>query len=107
MRRLVLVLLCLAAGCGSGGTATKPRESTDARQVRATVQEWLATLTTSAEKGDNARACSYLTPALRRSIDEQLRVRGETATCKTFAANWTGGNNPPGRLGAQVVAVTV
>jgi hypothetical protein len=45
--------------------------------------------------------------ALRRSIDRQLRVRGEERRCTTFAARWTGGSTPPGRRGARVTSVHI
>lgn len=109
MRRLsalIAALLMLIPGCGGGddrsSTATR-HESAQARQVRVTVDGWLNALTT----GNSPRACAYLTPDLRHSIDTQLRVRGENATCRTFAAKWTGGSTPPGRKGAHVTAVTV
>jgi hypothetical protein len=97
-------VLVLTAGCGGGGSSPSGRhESTKTRQVRATVDSWLNALTS----GDSPRACGYLTPDLRQSIDTQLRVRGEKATCRTFAAKWTGGSTPPGRKGAHITAVTV
>ena len=105
-RSLVAAVLLLTAGCGASPTR-RPAESPEARAVRATVQRWLSSLTVGHKKGDNARACAYLTPALRKSIDVQLRTRGETATCRTFAANWTGGSTPPGRPGARITTVVV
>lgn len=113
MNRTLVVLAALTAfllGCGSGGDGGVPagtlgehEKSGEARQVRTTVERWLATLT----EGDNAGACSYLTPYLRRSIDTQLRIHGENGTCRTFAAKWTGGSTPPGHRGAHVTGVTV
>src|SRR5206468_2153384 len=88
---------------GCGGGAVKTHESAVEYQVRTTVQGWLRSLTT----GDNARACAYLAPTLQRAINTQLRIRGETGTCRTFAAKWTGGSTPPGHRGAHVVSVTV
>jgi hypothetical protein len=93
---LATVLLALAVGCGGS-------ESSSAGHVRATVDDWLNALSS----GDSPRACASLTPNLRRSIDTQLRIRGEKATCRTFAAKWTGGSTPPGRRGAHVTAVSV
>jgi hypothetical protein len=95
-------VLLLAAGCG-GSSASGRHESMQSRQVRATVDGWLNALSS----GDSPHACGYLTPNLRQSIDTQLRVRGEKATCRTFAAKWTGGSTPPGRKGAHITAVTV
>jgi hypothetical protein len=102
-----LTVLVLVAGCGAPSTAPKPHTSAAAQQVRASVQEWLASLATPKSAGSSARACSHLTRALQRSIDTQLRLHGEHATCETFAAKWTGGSSPPGRPGARVAAVAV
>lgn len=96
------IVLLLAAGCGGSGSA-RPAQSNAQREVGTTVTGWLKALTA----GDNARACAYLTPGLQRSIDTQLRIRGETTTCRTFAAKWTGGTKPPGRAGAHVTSVVV
>jgi hypothetical protein len=106
MRRAYLVPVLLLIGCGSG-SAVKPQQSPVEREVRTTVQDWLASLKTPTRQGDNARACTYLTPGLRDAITQQLRMRGEHATCKTYAAKWTGGLKPPGRDGARVTAVVV
>jgi hypothetical protein len=95
-----LVTCVLLAACGGGGNA-----ETD--QVRSTVQDWLSTLAVGRGKGDNARACSFLTHGLQKAIDQQLRMRGEHATCRTFAANWTGRSTPPGNRGAHVTKVIV
>jgi hypothetical protein len=105
---LAIALTVLAAGCG-GGSSTKPKrhESAAARQVRATVAAWLASLETPTKHGDNAHACAYLTRALQQSITQQLRMRGERGSCKTWAAKWTGRSNPPGRDGAHISAVNV
>jgi hypothetical protein len=109
--RLMLLspVLALAVGCGGGSSSDSPRPhgSVPAQQVRTTVQGWLDSLTVGSRHGDNVRACAYLTPGLRKSIDEQLRVRGERASCRTFAANWTGGSTPPGRPGAHITRVAV
>jgi hypothetical protein len=108
---LVLLVALAAVGCGSGasgsGTQSQPRETAAARQVRVTVEAWLGALQTPSKPGDSARACSYLAPGLQNGINQQLRMRGEHATCKTFAAKWTGGLNPPGRDGAHVTAIAV
>jgi len=111
-RDLVAVLLvALICGCGGGSSASRDQrgrqESSVARQVRTTVEGWLESLETSKNRGDNARACSYLTHALQQSITQQLRMRGEHGTCRTYAAKWTGRSNPPGRDGAHVTAITV
>jgi hypothetical protein len=95
-----LVVSVLLASCGGGGNS-----ETD--QVRSTVESWLSTLAVGKVKGDNARACSYLTHGLQKSIDVQLRMRGEHASCRTFAARWTGGSTPPGNKGAHVTKVVV
>jgi hypothetical protein len=94
----IVVALALLAGCGGDSPNDK---------VRQTVDAWLSTLAVGNQKGDNARACSYLTHGLQKSIDVQLRMRGEHATCKTFAANWTGRSTPPGNRGAHVTKVVV
>jgi hypothetical protein len=94
-----LLLALLIAGCGGSGGGG----GGDTARVRTAVEGWLATLTS----GDSARACAHLTPALQRSIDEQLRTSGEKGTCRTFAAKWTGGSTPPGRRGAHVTSVSV
>src|SRR3954453_1421217 len=94
------LLLAACGGCAGG-------ESSQAKDVRVTVERWLAALALEHRPGDNARACSYLTGALRKSIDLQLRMRGVHASCKTYAANWTGRSTPPGRPGAHVTAVVV
>jgi hypothetical protein len=113
MRRglIGIALLATLAGCG-GSAAPKtgehaPHESLAAQEVRASVQGWLRSLQTPKSPGSSPRACGYLTPHLQKSIDEQLRVRGEHANCKTFAARWTGGSNPPGRVGAHITAIKV
>jgi ketosteroid isomerase-like protein len=101
---MTAAVLVVAVGCGGGGSTSAGRhESVQTRQVRVTVEGWLNAL----NAGDSPRACGYLTPDLRHSIDTQLRVRGEKATCRTFAAKWTGGSTPPGRAGAHITAVTV
>jgi hypothetical protein len=103
MRIAAALAVCvLLASCGGGGG-----ENTEAKQVRSTVESWLASLAAGHDKGDNARACSYLTRGLQKAIDVQLRMRGEHATCKTYAANWTGRSTPPGRVGAHVTGVAV
>jgi hypothetical protein len=111
-----LVIAALAfsvavSACGGDGGDVRARpnanESAAARQVRASVQGWLDNLETGKAKGNNERACGYLTRALQRSIDEQLRVRGEHATCATYAAKWTGRSTPPGNAGAHITAVNV
>src|SRR3954451_707695 len=100
MRIAPLVIICvLLAACGA-------KSQTD--EVRSTVNGWLSTLAVgSKDKGESAKACAYLTRGLRNSIDVQLRMRGEHATCKTFAANWTGRSTPPGNRGAHVTKVVV
>ena len=95
-----LCLCVLLGACGGGG-------NTSEKQVRETVEGWLSSLAVGHEKGDNARACAYLTRGLQKSIDLQLRMRGERATCRTFAANWTGRSTPPGNKGARVTKVVV
>jgi hypothetical protein len=95
----ILVVALLLAGCGGGDSQSD--------QVRHTVEGWLSSLAVGKEKGDNARACSYLTHGLQKSIDVQLRMRGERANCRTFAANWTGRSTPPGNKGAHVTKVVV
>jgi hypothetical protein len=95
----ILVVALLLAGCGGGDSQSD--------QVRHTVEAWLSSLAVGKEKGDNARACSYLTHGLQKSIDVQLRTRGEHANCRTFAANWTGRSTPPGNKGAHVTKVVV
>ena len=112
---LAVVLAAALAGCGGGSSGAnssaaakpKPHESPAARQVRTTVEGWLASLQTPRKPGDNQRACGYLTHGLQQSIGEQLRVRGEHGSCKTWAAKWTGQSNPPGRDGAHVTAISV
>jgi hypothetical protein len=99
-----LVVCILLASCG-GSAGTK--ENTQAKQVRTTVEGWLAVLAAGHEKGNNARACAYLTRGLQKAIDVQLRMRGEHATCRTYAASWTGRSTPPGRVGAHVTGVAV
>jgi|tagenome__1003787_1003787.scaffolds.fasta_scaffold18090257_1 hypothetical protein len=94
-----LVALVLLASCGGGHTETD--------NVRSSVEDWLSTLAVGKEKGDNARACAHLTHGLQKAIDVQLRMRGEHATCQTFAANWTGRSTPPGNRGAHVTKVVV
>ncbi|HYZ30351.1 MAG TPA: hypothetical protein VE570_14910 [Thermoleophilaceae bacterium] len=96
----VAIVCCFLAACGGGGDS-------QAKEVRGTVEGWLSTLSVGKEKGDSARACAYLTPALRKSIDQQLRMRGEHAKCRTFAANWTGRSTPPGNRGAHVTDVVI
>lgn len=99
MRVVPLILVALAlATCGGDN---------DAKQVRSAVEDWLGSLAVGHEKGDNARACSHLTRGLQKSIDVQLRMRGEHATCRSFAANWTGRSTPPGNRGARVTKVVV
>jgi hypothetical protein len=104
MRIATALAVCvLLASCGGGGADQNP----EAKQVRSTVEAWLSSLTAGSKKGDNARACSYLTRGLQKAMDVQLRTRGEHATCKTYAANWTGRSTPPGRVGAHVTGVAV
>jgi hypothetical protein len=101
MRFVPIVIVCFfLAACGGG-------EDSQTKEVRGTVEGWLSTLAVGKDKGDNARACAYLTPALRKSIDQQLRMRGEHGNCRTFAANWTGRSTPPGNRGAHVTDVVV
>jgi hypothetical protein len=95
---LVVALALVLPSCGG-------KSQTD--EVRSTVDQWLSALAVGNDKGQNAKACSYLTPALRKSIDLQLRTRSEHATCNTFAANWTGRSTPPGNRGAHVTKVVV
>jgi hypothetical protein len=99
MRLAPLVVVgLLLAGCGGDSQSD---------QARHTVEGWLSTLAVGKEKGDDARACSYLTRGLQKSIDVQLRMRGEHANCRTFAAKWTGRSTPPGNRGAHVTKVVV
>ena len=98
-----LVACVLLASCGGGGRGGNG----EAKQVRSTVEAWLSSLSAGSKKGDSARACSYLTRGLQKAMDVQLRTRGEHATCKTYAANWTGRSTPPGRVGAHVTGVAV
>jgi hypothetical protein len=96
--------VCVLLGaCGGGGSSA----STPEKQVRSTVEHWLSSLAAGDKKGDNARACAFLTRGLQKAIDVQLRMRGEHASCKTYAANWTGRSTPPGRVGAHVTGVVV
>jgi len=111
---LAVTLAGVVCGCGGGSSDSrstavkpKPQESAAARQVRNSVEGWLAALDTPTKHGDNARACTYLTHGLQQSITQQLRMRGEQGTCKTWAARWTGRSNPPGRDGAHVTAIKV
>jgi hypothetical protein len=104
MRIASTLLACvLLASCGGGGGG----ESSEAQQVRSTVDGWLSSLAAGTKKGDNGRACAYLTRGLQKAMDVQLRTRGEHATCETYAANWTGRSTPPGRVGAHVTGVAV
>jgi hypothetical protein len=96
----VLALLVLLASCGGGGSG-------ETSQVRAEVDDWLSALAIGNGKGDSKRACTHLTPGLQKSISLQLRMRGEHATCMTFAAKWTGRSTPPGNKGAHVTKVVV
>src|SRR4051794_16083276 len=98
LRTAVALVMLAVAGCG-GGSSETPAE----HQVRTTVEAWLGAL----RSGDDERACASLTPGLRKSIDVQLRMRGEKQRCRTFAARWTGGSTPPGRRGARVTMVRV
>jgi hypothetical protein len=100
MRIATALAVCvLLASCGGGGGETT--------QVRAEVEDWLSALAVGNGHGDNKRACTHLTRALQKSISLQLRMRGEHATCMTFAANWTGRSTPPGNKGAHVTKVVV
>jgi hypothetical protein len=96
---LALGSIALAMGCGRGAS----EGSADKRQVERMVTAWLSALVAH----DNPRACSYLAPALQKSIDEQLRLRGEHGNCRTWAARWTGGSTPPGHRSARVTAVRI
>jgi hypothetical protein len=105
-----LSVIALITGCGGSSGSTvrpPPHESAAVRDVRSTVQGWLDSLQTPNRQGDDARACTYLTRGLQKAITQELRMRGEHATCKTYAAKWTGGANPPGRDGAHVTAIDV
>ena len=95
-----LVFCVLLAACGGGGNS-------QADQVRSTVEGWLSTLAVGNGHGQNAKACSYLTRGLQKSMTQQLRMRGEHATCMTYAAKWTGRSTPPGNKGAHVTKVSV
>jgi hypothetical protein len=102
MRTATALAVCvLLASCGGGGGGG------DTSQVRAEVDDWLSSLATGSGKGDSKRACTHLTPGLQKSISLQLRMRGEHATCMTFAAKWTGRSTPPGNKGAHVTKVVV
>jgi hypothetical protein len=96
---VVAAVSLLLTGCGGS--------KSQADEVHSTVDAWLSALAVGHDKGENAKACSYLTPALQKSIDLQLRTRGEHATCNSFAANWTGRSTPPGNPGAHVTKVVV
>jgi hypothetical protein len=101
MRLAPAVAACvLLAACGGGGNS-------QADEVRSTVDAWLSTLAVGHGHGQNAKACSYLTRNLQKSMTLQLRMRGEHATCMTYAAKWTGGSTPPGNPGAHVTKVAV
>lgn len=103
MRIAAALAVCvLLASCGGGGGG-----SSETKQVRSTVEAWLSSLSTGSKKGNNVRACSYLSRGLQKAIDLQLRMRGVHATCKTYAADWTGRSTPPGRVGAHVTGVAV
>jgi hypothetical protein len=94
-----LAVSVLLASCGGGGGETT--------QVRAEVEDWLSALAIGNGRGDSKRACTHLTPGLQRSITVQLRMRGEHATCMTFAAKWTGRSTPPGNKGAHITKIVV
>jgi hypothetical protein len=99
--RIALVLAVVAlllVGCGG---------KSESDQVRSTVEGWLGTLAVGSKGGDSARACSYLTHGLHKSMDVQLRTSGVQATCRTYAAKWTGRSEPPGNRGAHVTKVVV
>lgn len=96
-----LAVCVLLASCGGGGGGG------ETSQVRAEVDDWLSALAIGNGKGDSKRACTHLTPGLQKSISLQLRMRGEHATCMTFAAKWTGRSTPPGNKGAHVTKVVV
>jgi len=58
--------------------------------------------------GDNARACSQLTPALRAAMNRRIRlIRVEPGDCYQWAARWIGRTKPPGRRDARVGEVSV
>jgi hypothetical protein len=100
--RTIAAALCASlvlAACGGGD----PQK----QHVRSTVNEWLASLAVGHRHGDSPRACSHLTRGLQKSITVQLRMRGMHATCKTWAANWTGRATPPGNKGAHVTKVVI
>jgi hypothetical protein len=95
-----LAVCVLLASCGGGGGG-------ETSEVRAEVDDWLSALATGNGKDDSKRACTHLTPGLQKSISLQLRMRGEHATCMTFAARWTGRSTPPCNKGAHVTKVVV
>src|SRR3954452_7516553 len=96
-----MVALGVVAGCGgeSRGVGATP----DDRAAAGTVTNWLSALVA----GDDARACSYLTPSLRRAIDRHIRIRAERGSCRDWAAKWLGGTKPPGHRDARVTGVRV
>jgi hypothetical protein len=71
-----LAICVLLASCGGGGG----EQNSESTQVRSTVEAWLSSLAAGSKKGNNARACSYLTHGLQKAMDVQLRTRGEHAT---------------------------
>ena len=96
-----LIALALLAGCDHGNRVVGA--SDDERAAAGAVTGWLKALVA----GDDARACSYLTPSLREAIDRHLRIRVESGTCRDWAAKWVGHVKPPGRKDAHVTAVHV
>lgn len=104
----LLVTLFITPGCGNDdGNRPKPpqrQESAVAREVRSTVSAWLRTVA----GGNDARACSYLTPHLQRLIDTQLRIGGmPKETCTTFASHWTRAVAAPGHRDARVRKIVI
>jgi hypothetical protein len=98
--RLAAIVIAVLVLASCGGKSESDR-------ARSAVEGWLATLSVGSSHGDSAKACSYLTRGLQTSMNLQLRTSGLHATCKTYAANWTGRSEPPGNRGAHVTKVVV
>ena len=105
---LAFVATTIPIGCGddratrhAAHAAAPP--SHDELLVSRRVREFLAAM----ERDDDARACSTMTPKLRRAITVELRIESVGGTCRSHAADIYSPAKAPGNVDARIVGIRV
>jgi len=75
----------------------------DERLATQRVKQFLSAM----EQHDHARACSMMTPKLRRAITINLRMDSDTGTCHTRAADVYSPAKAPGNTDPRVVQLKI